>query len=102
MRYDTTIYFHGADQQHYDPDTSEYVGTSPVIAEGLANVTDTGTDRSQELFGDFTRKAKVIRLRGHPPDGWAYLQIGESPAHYVMQTARQVLKGNTLIVGERK
>lgn len=84
----------------YDPDEHGYIDDVELLHEDMANVTDMGTSRSQELLGNYIKQAKVIRLL-HPLNViFDYLTIDDEPTHYRMQTQRTPLKGNTLIVGE--
>lgn len=100
VRYDKLVTFYAAGDRHYDPKTHGYVGGPKMVGTILANITDLGTDRSAQVLGNIDTKAKVIRLIAPAPDKWDWLTIGNDGPKYRLTTSREVLKGNTLIVGE--
>lgn len=62
MRYlDDIKFVKESKDNHYDPDLGEWVESEPVIVETSGNVTDIGTDKSVEIFGDIKQGAKVLR-----------------------------------------
>lgn len=100
MRMDKTIRFFSASERRYNPKTHSYEGGTTTLATITGNVTDLGTNRSVAILGSLTAGAKVIRLMSPAPTGWEWLTIGDGKAKYRQTTARDVLKSNTLIVGE--
>lgn len=63
MRYLDRIVLVQEEKRKYDPEKGEQVIVSKAKEiEALANVTDLGTERSKEIFGDIKEGAKVIRL----------------------------------------
>lgn len=101
MRYDKTIQFiEPSDSDYYDTDLGEWIEKEPIVTETIANVTDLGTTRSVELFGDIKQGAKVIRTQ--PlfciPKNWQYIKIDDKT--YVLTTERQPQNRNSLIVEE--
>lgn len=101
MRYDTLVTFiHEGAGNVYNPDTGEYDEDKTSFTR-LANVTDVGTSRSMELFGDLDTSNKVLRFaNGVKLADWTYLTLPGSDTRYVKVTTRKPLKSNTLIVGE--
>lgn len=101
MRYDTLVTFvHEGAGNVYNPVTGEY-DEDKTSFTCLANVTDVGTSRSMELFGNLDTSNKVLRFaNGVKLADWTYLTLPDSIAHYVKVTTRKPLKSNTLIVGE--
>lgn len=101
MRYDTLVTFvHEGAGNVYNPDTGEYNEDKTSFTR-LANVTDVGTSRSMELFGDLDTSNKVLRFaNGVKLADWTYLTLPGSDTRYVKVTTRKPLKSNTLIVGE--
>lgn len=100
MRFDksVTFYYKGTDGR-YNPNTSKSGGWYELIQAVIkANVTEVGTERAAQVFGSFTQRSLVVRLIVAPPLGWSYLTIAGMPGKYVLQTAREPLKGHTLIV----
>ncbi|MDM8212787.1 hypothetical protein QUW13_02715 [Enterococcus hirae] len=64
MRYlDEIVFIGAAEDDHYDPNLGEWVEGEPTRTKALVNVTDLGTNRSVEIFGDIKQGAKVIRLQ---------------------------------------
>lgn len=100
MRFDRTVRFWSESAEHYVPGKG-YVGGKTQVAVTPANITDVGTSRSAEVFGDVKTANKVVRLLNPVSDGWSYLTIDGSETEYVAVTKRDVTHGTTLIVGER-
>ena len=101
MRFNNDVKFY-LNNRHYDPIVGNYVGNEKLVGEEIANVTDVGTNRSKELFGDADIRSRVIRL-AHPLEkSWSYCLIDSDRTHYVQTTVRNPLKDYTLIVGEEK
>lgn len=99
MRFDHVIKFFDKAERHYDPKTHGYVGGEKLVSILHGNVTDVGTVKSVQLFGDYKQNSLVIRLYAAPPK-WSYLTIDDGTQKYVLQTMRKPLKLITLIVGE--
>mgnify|MGYP003101131043 FL=1 len=99
MRFDHIIKFYDKSKRHYDPKTHGYVGGERLVSALHGNVTDVGTVKSVQLFGDYKQNSLVIRLYAAPPK-WSYLTIDDGKQKYVLQTMRKPLKLFTLIVGE--
>ena len=99
MRFDHIIKFYDKFERHYDPKTHGYVGGERLVSALHGNVTDIGTVKSVQLFGDYKQNSLVIRLYAAPPK-WSYLTIDDGTQKYVLQTMRKPLKLFTLIVGE--
>ena len=99
MRFDHVINFYDKSERHYDPKTHGYVGGEKLVSALHGNVTDVGTVKSVQLFGDYKQNSLVIRLYAAPPK-WSYLTIDDGTQKYVLQTMRKPLKLITLIVGE--
>ena len=99
MRFDHVIKFYDKSERRYDPKTHGYVGGEKLVSMLHGNVTDVGTVKSVQLFGDYKQNSLVIRLYAAPPK-WSYLTIDGGKQKYVLQTMRKPLKLFTLIVGE--
>ncbi|GBG94644.1 hypothetical protein LFYK43_11030 [Ligilactobacillus salitolerans] len=102
MRFNNNVKFYSEVAEHYDPEVGHYVGGEELVAELIANVTDLGTNRSAQLFGNVDTRAQVIRLACPVGAVWSYCTIDDSSTQYVQTTVRDPLKAHTLIVGERK
>ena len=100
MRLDHEVTF-WIDDEEYNPQTHQY-GDAKNVSTAAASVTDMGTGKSVQLFGNYAQKAKVIRLAETIAVNWSYLTIDDDATHYALNTARDPLQNATLIVGETK
>ena len=100
MIFDRYVTFHDKSNRKYDPKQHKYVGDDTKVVKLRANVTDLGTEKSVQLFGDYKHRALVIRLTKDPPEKWSYLTLDGDSKKYVLNTMRTPLKYYTLIVGE--
>ena len=99
MRLESTVKFWSESAEHYVPGVG-YEGGVTLVATTLANVTDVGTNRSAEVFGDVKTANKVIRLLRPVAAEWSYLTIDDDAKHYKAVTSRDLSHGTTLIVGD--
>lgn len=97
MRFDTLVDFISEGKKRYIPEQGYSTGTE-LVTSRMANVTDLGTNRSVQLFGDVDTNRKVIRLMVPVGTNWSYCKIGGKK--YRQVTATNVLKGHSMIVGE--
>lgn len=77
MRYSTPIYFVKEGEDEYDYDTGNYVTTEPVKHEAWANVSDTGTERMQLIYGALKQGAVTVRIQGKYDETFDYVQVGD-------------------------
>lgn len=98
--FDHQVTFVFKQKRKYNPLTHKYEGNLVKSEPYCANITDVGTNRSVQLFGNYQQEAKVVRLTKEPPASWDYLTIDDGDTAYVLQTMRKPLKYFTLIVGE--
>lgn len=82
----------------YDPTSGTNKETVLNTQSILANVTDTGTTRAVQVFGDIKSQSKVLRLNDLPDFDWSYVEV--DGVKYIGVTDRQPLKAKTLIVSE--
>ena len=99
MRFESTVKFWSESAEHYVPGVG-YEGGVTLVATTPANVTDVGTNRSAEVFGDVKTANKVIRLLRPVAFEWSYLTIDDGTKHYKAVTSRDLSHGTTLIVGD--
>ena len=97
MRFESTVKFWSESAEHYVPGVG-YEGGVTLIATTPANVTDVGTNRSAEVFGDVKTTNKVVRLLSPVAFEWSYLTIDDGSKHYKAVTSRDLSHGTTLIV----
>lgn len=99
MRYEQTIVFAAEGKSYYDPDKHGYVEEPETREKASANVTDLGTNRSVQLFGDIKQGAKVIRL--YPSfDVPNYDYIEYMGKNWQVITSKQPLNRHDLIIQE--
>ena len=77
MRYDTRIYFVKEGEDEYDYDTGDYVTTEPIKHEAWANVSDTGTERMQLIYGALKQGAITVRIRGKYEKEFNYILVDD-------------------------
>lgn len=100
MRYlDDVVFVKEAAESVYDPVTGTWPDSVPINTEITVNVTDLGTKRSVELFGELKKGAKVIRLQ---PlfDLYAWDHVLIDGTKYILTTSRKPLGRGTIIVEE--
>lgn len=100
MRFDTLVNFYSESDRRYSPKEHGYTGEVELVGSYVANVTDIGTNRAAQLFGNYEQNSKVIRLIESPPKKWSFLLIGNDEKKYRLETLRQTSKMFTLICGE--
>ena len=75
MRYDQRIYFVKEGEDEYDYATGDYVTTEPVKREAWANVSDTGTERMQLIYGNLKQGAITVRIQGKYEEAFDYIEV---------------------------
>ena len=82
MRYDQRIYFFKEGEDEYDYATGDYVTTEPIKYETWANVSDTGTERMQLIYGALKQGAVTVRIQGKYEEPFDYIEV-EDKKHNV-------------------
>ena len=77
MRYDTPIFFQTLVKGEYDPTTGNYEEVSPVEAKKFANVTDSGTEMLQLVYGKLKQGSLTIRLQRPYTEAFDRIRIGD-------------------------
>ena len=77
MRYDKRIYFVKEGEEVYDYDTGDYVTTEPIKHEAWANVSDTGTERMQLIYGALKKGAITVRIREKYEKEFDYILVDD-------------------------
>lgn len=78
MRKNTKVVFFNASKR-YDPHQSEYIVSREAVGELWCNVTNLTRQKSLENYGEYIKKAKVIRLTNSIPFKFSSVEIdGES------------------------
>ena len=100
MRYDMKINFFNSEEKKYNPRTHQYEGSTRLVNQEMANVTDLGLTRQVEIFGAFKEGRKTIRLINKPPEKWSFLMLENDKNKYFLLSSLNPSKGYALIVGE--
>ena len=77
MRCSTPIYFVKEGEDEYDYSTGNYVTTEPIRHEVWANVSDTGTERMQLIYGALKQGAITVRIQGKYEEAFDYVEVGD-------------------------
>ena len=75
MRYATPIYCVKEGEDEYDYSTGDYVTTEPIKEEVWANVSDTGTERMQFIYGNLKQGAITVRIQGKYEEAFDYIEV---------------------------
>ena len=75
MRYPVPIYFVKETEPVYDYETGDYVDGEPIKHEAWANVSDTGTERMQLIYGALKQGAITVRIRGKCEKEFNYVEV---------------------------
>ena len=77
MRYDKQIFFVKEGEEVYDYETGDYVTTEPIKDEAWANVSDTGTERMQLIYGALKQGAITVRIVGEYDESFDYIEVDD-------------------------
>ena len=77
MRSDKRIYFVKEGEEVYHYDTGDYITTEPIKHEAWANVSDTGTERMQLIYGALKQGAITVRIRGKYEKEFDYILVDD-------------------------
>ena len=77
MRYDKQIFFVKETEPVYDYDTGDYVDGEPIKDEAWANVSDTGTERMQLIYGALKQGAITVRIREKYEKEFDYILVDD-------------------------
>ena len=75
MRYSVPIYFVKETEPVYDYETGDYVDGEPIKHEAWANVSDTGTERMQLIYGALKQGAITVRIVGKYDKEFDYIEV---------------------------
>jgi hypothetical protein len=79
MRADTLVTFVKEGEDEFDPNTGNYIPEKPKETPIWCNVTDTGNERMNLLYGGIKQRAKTVRLNTQYNEPVDYVVIdGES------------------------
>src|SRR5690625_7899221 len=75
MRYATPIYFVKKTEPVYDYETGDYIDGEPIKDELWANVSDTGAERMQLIYGALKQGALTVRIQGKYDEAFDYIEV---------------------------
>ena len=75
MRYDQRIYFVKEGEDEFDYATGDTIVTGSIKDEACANVSDTGTERMQLIYGALKQGAVTVRIQGKYEETFDYVEV---------------------------
>lgn len=98
MRFDTPVYFQTIKAGEYDASTGDH--EEDIITEemGMANVTETGIETLNIMYGEIKQGVKTVRLQNYYDKPFDRLRIGNKV--YRVDRARPLRLKYTLVVSE--
>lgn len=98
MRFDTPVYFQTIKAGEYDASTGDH-GEDIITEEmRMANVTETGIETLNIIYGEIRQGVKTVRLQSHYDKPFDRVKIGKKV--YRVDRARPLRLKYTLIVSE--
>lgn len=98
MRFDTPIYFLHIGPGEYNETTGNYEESEPTETKCYANVTDSGVEMLNLVYGELRQGSKVIRLLQAYNESFQYIRIGEK--RYKVDFTRKLRNKQTFVVSE--
>ena len=98
MRFDTPVFFQLIRQGEYNPKTGNYADSEPAETKVYADVTDTGTDTMNIIYGQIRQGSKVIRLQSHYTKTFNCIRLGNK--QYRADFERKLRAKHVFIVSE--
>ena len=85
LRYEKKVYFI-KEESVYNQDNGRYITKEIPIAERWADVTDTGTEAMNLLYGKILQGAKTIRIKTKVLDEFNYIVLDKQ--RYLVETIK--------------
>lgn len=98
MRFDTPIYFQRHPAAVYDETTGDYTTPEPEETKRFADITDTGVNTLQLVYGELKQGSKTIRVQEAYTEPFDRIRIGEDL--YKVDFTRTLRSKQTFIVSE--
>lgn len=76
MRFDTPIYFQSIQKGELDTATGDYADDIITEAKRYADVTDTGTDTINLIYGELKQGCLTVRIQNHYNEPFRRIRIG--------------------------
>ena len=78
MRYDKPVYFQRITSGEYDASTGDYGADAVSEVKRYADVTDSGVETLNLIYGEVKQGCKTIRLQNHYNEPFDRIRIGSS------------------------
>ncbi len=98
MRYDTPIFFQKVDAGAYDTTTGNYGENIITEEKRYANVTHSGVDTLQLVYGDIRQSGLTVRLQRHYEKAFDRIRIGDKTYH--VDFGRSLRNAQVFVVSE--
>lgn len=98
MRFDKPIYFQRITSGEYDPNTANYKPDFVKETKRFANISTTGVETLNLIFGEIKQGALTIRIQGHYNEPFDRIRIGDKT--YRVDHSRKLERLQTFIVSE--
>lgn len=98
MRFDTPIYFQRVTPGEYDAVTGNYGDDTIVESQRYADITDTGADTLNLVYGGLKQGSLTIRLQAAYTEPFDHIRIGTKT--YNVDRVRKLRSKQTFIVSE--
>lgn len=98
MRFDTPIYFQMHPEGTYDEATGNYIVAEPVETLRYADITNTGVNTLQIVYGELKQGSKTVRIQGNYTDPFDHIRIGTKK--YKVDFSRRLHNKETFVVSE--
>lgn len=99
MRFDKKITFITEGEEEFNWSTGNYDTGEPIKTTRWANITDSGLERSEMLYGSIKQGALVIRVKNNPPENFDYIKFNNKK--YVVDLFRNLRGKSSLTVSEK-
>ena len=98
MRFDTPIFFQEVIEGELDPNSGDYAEEGVSETKKDADVTDSGIETLNIVYGCIRQGCKTIRLLNHYTDSFDYIRIGNK--RYRVDFERKLRTKHVFVVSE--
>lgn len=98
MRYDTPIFFESVKPGAYDSETGDYIKDTVTYDMVYANITDSGVQTLNLVYGELKQGCYTIRLQNIYRKPFDYIKIYDK--HYRVDYSRKLRTKQIFVVSE--
>lgn len=98
MRFDIPVYFVKYDTGQYDPQTGNYETKKPIETRRDANVSSSGAETLNLIYGELRQGSCVVRLQNHYDTPFDRIRIGQKM--YKVDFSRKLRTKHVFVVSE--